>query len=73
MCFFHLNFLNAGGSLAQKIYNVHAIFHQFSDIKNDPSDDPNNQPSSVIWLLVNHNALELTVQKKANLIIRPHK
>ena len=36
-------------------------------------DDPNNQPSSVIWLLVNHNALELTVQKKANLIIRPHK
>ena len=34
MCFFHLNFLNAWGILAQKIYNAHAIFHQFSDFKN---------------------------------------
>ena len=34
MHFFHLNFLNAPGILAQKIYNPHAIFHQFSDVKN---------------------------------------
>ena len=27
--FFHLNFL-----IAQKIYNAHAIFRQFSDVKN---------------------------------------
>ena len=31
--FFHLNFLNAQGVLTQKIYNVHAIFHKFSDVK----------------------------------------
>ena len=42
--FFHLNFLNALGILAQQIYNAHAIFHQFSEVKmgNDP-----NQVSSV--------------------------
>ena len=34
MRFFHLNFLNAQGILAQKIYNVHTIFRQFSDVKN---------------------------------------
>ena len=34
MRFFHLNFLNAQGILAQKIYNKHAIFRQFSDVKN---------------------------------------
>ena len=34
MRFFHLNFLNARGILAQKIYNAHAIFRQFSDVKN---------------------------------------
>ena len=34
MRFFHLNFLNARGILAQKIYNAHAIFCQFSDVKN---------------------------------------
>ena len=32
--FFQLNFLNARGILAQKIYNAHTIFRQFSDIKN---------------------------------------
>ena len=32
--FFHLNFLNVQGILAQKINNVHAIFCQFSDFKN---------------------------------------
>ena len=42
--FFYLNFLNAQGILAQKIFNVHAIFRQFSDIKmgNDPK-----QPSAL--------------------------
>ena len=34
MCFFYLNFLNAGGVLAQNIYNGQTIFYQFSDIKN---------------------------------------
>ena len=33
MRFYHLNFLNVQGILAQKI-NVHAIFCQFSDVKN---------------------------------------
>ena len=32
--FFHLNFLIARGIFAQKIYNAHAIFRQFSDVKN---------------------------------------
>ena len=34
MHFFHLNFLNEQGILAQKIYKVHTVFHQLSDIKN---------------------------------------
>ena len=34
MRFFHLNFLNARGILAQKIHDAHAIFRQFSDVKN---------------------------------------
>ena len=34
MRFFHLNFLNEQGTLAQKIYNVHTIFCQFFDVKN---------------------------------------
>ena len=34
MCFFHLIFLNARGILVESIYNVHAIFCQFSDVKN---------------------------------------
>ena len=41
MRFFHLNFLNARGILAQKIYNVRVIFHSFSDVKNGvPSQKP---------------------------------
>ena len=35
MHFFDLNFLNAQGILAQKIYNTHTIFHEFSSIKNE--------------------------------------
>ena len=34
MRFFRLNFPNARGNLAQKMYNTHAFFHQFSDVKN---------------------------------------
>ena len=30
----HLNFVNVQGILAQGIYDVHAIFPQFSDVKN---------------------------------------
>ena len=35
MCFFDLNFLNVQGILAQKIYNAHTIFREFSSIKNE--------------------------------------
>ena len=34
MRFFNLNFLNARGILAQKIYSAHAIFCHISDAKN---------------------------------------
>ena len=66
MCFFHLKFLNVWGILAQKIYDVHAIFRQFSYIKK--GDNRNNQVLSVHWLPVNANALELAVLRKVNLI-----
>ena len=68
MCFFHLNFLNARGILAQKIYNVHPIFCHFSDIK--IVDDPNNQASFISCLLVNPSTPELAVLKKTNLIFQ---
>ena len=46
MRFFHLNFLNARGILAPKIYGAGAIFRQFCDIKD--GDDPRNPvPRSV--------------------------
>ena len=35
MRFFDINFLNVQGILAQKIYNAHTIFRQFSSIKNE--------------------------------------
>ena len=35
MRFFDLNFLNAQGILAQKIYNTRTIFREFSSIKNE--------------------------------------
>ena len=35
MHFFDLNFLNAKGILAQKIFNAHTLFRQFSSIKNE--------------------------------------
>ena len=33
--FYDLNFLNARGVLAQKIYNAHTIFFQFSNTENE--------------------------------------
>ena len=59
--FFQLNFLNAQVILAQKNYDGHAIFLMLK-----MGNDPNNQASSVSWLSVNTNALELTVKRKAN-------
>ena len=64
--FFHLNFLNARGILAQKIYNAHKFFVNFLTLK--IGDNPNNQASSVSWLPVNPKALELAVLRKAYLI-----
>ena len=40
--FFHLNFLNAQGILAQRIYDACTIFRQFSDVK---SGGQSQQPS----------------------------
>ena len=65
MRFFHLNFLSAWGVLALKIYNVHAIFCQFSDVKNGGWSQ---QLSILCRLPVNPNTLELAVLRKANLI-----
>ena len=48
MHFFHLNFLNVRGIFAQKIYNVHTIFCQFSDIKSRGQ----SQQSSILSQLV---------------------
>ena len=48
MRFFHLNFLNAQGILAQKIYKLWTIFCQFSDIKNVGQ----SQQSSILGQLV---------------------
>ena len=46
MCdaFFDLNFLYAQGILVQKIYNVHTIFRQFSNFKNEGRSQ---QPSAL--------------------------
>ena len=44
MRFFDLNLLNAQGILAEKICNVHTIFRQFSNIKNEGRSQ---QPSAV--------------------------
>ena len=46
--FFHLNFLNVQGILAQKIYDAHAIFHHFSDVKNGGQSQ---QPSILCQLI----------------------
>ena len=66
--FFYLNFLNVRGTLAQKIYNTHAIFRQCCDVIK--GDDPNNQSYSISWLPMNSKALELVVQRKAYLIFQ---
>ena len=48
MCFFHLNFLNVQGILAQKVYDANTIFRQFSDIK----DEGWSQQPSVLGQMV---------------------
>ena len=48
ICFFQLNFLNVQGILAQKVYNVHAILCQFSDVINGKR----SQQPSVLCQLV---------------------
>ena len=58
------NLLTAQVILAQRLYYAHATFCLM--LKTD--DDPSNQASSVSWLPVNSNALELAVLRKANLI-----
>ena len=44
MHFFDLNFLYVQGILAQKIYNAHTIFRQFSNFKNEGRSQ---QPSTL--------------------------
>ena len=44
MRFFDRHFLNAQGILAQKIYNAHTTFRQFSTIKNEGRSQ---QPSAL--------------------------
>ena len=44
MRFFDLNFLNAQGILAQKIYNAHTIFGEISSIENEGRSQ---QPSAL--------------------------
>ena len=66
MRFFDLNFLNAQGILAQKIYIMRTLFFViFLVLK--MRDDPNNLGLSVSWLPVNPNPLELAVLRKADL------
>ena len=48
MRFFDLNLLNAQSILAEKICNVHTIFRQFSNIKNEGR----SQQSSALCQLV---------------------
>ena len=48
MRFFDINFLNVQGILAQKIYNAHTIFCEFSSIKNEGRSQ---QPSALDQLV----------------------
>ena len=57
-------FFKCAKYLAQKIYNAHAIFRQFSDVINGGQ----SQQPSALWLPVNPNALELADQRKANVV-----
>ena len=68
MRFLHLNFLNARGILAPKIYIMHTLFFiNFMTLK--VRVDPKGQASSVNWFPVSLNAPELAVLRKANLIL----
>ena len=66
MRFFQLNFPFAQGILAQKICNVHAIFHHFSEVKN--GDDPNNQAISLSNAILFSMVFFVCVVQKLNYI-----
>ena len=65
-CVFPPKFSKYMRYFSQKNINYHVIFHQFFDVK--MGDNPNNQTSSVNWLLMNPNVLKLAVLGKANFI-----
>ena len=48
MCFFSAKFFNVRGILAQKIYNAHITFCQFSDVINGGQ----SQKTSILCQLV---------------------
>ena len=48
----YLNFLNARGILAQNIYNMDAIFRQFSDVENERRSQ---QPSVLCQLVTSES------------------
>ena len=52
MRFFRLNFLNTRGILAQIIYNVHAIFCQFSNVVNRGQSQ---QPSIICYFVTSES------------------
>ena len=47
MRFFHLNFLNARGILAQGVYNARAMFRQFSYVVSGRRSRAARRPQSV--------------------------
>ena len=48
MHFFHQNVLNVPGNLGQKIYNMHAICHQFSDVTNGGQSQQPSVPCQLV-------------------------
>ena len=69
MHFFHLNFLNARDTLAQKIYIMSVLFFiNFLTLK--MGDVSNSQASLVSWFPVSPNAPELAILRKDNLILQ---
>ena len=57
MHYFHLNFLNARGTLAQKIYNAYAIFYQFSKVKNGGR----SQQASILCQLITDESQSIQI------------
>ena len=66
--FFHLNFLNAQDTLAQKIYMFGLFFVNFRTLK--MGNVSNSQASLVSWFPVSPNAPELAILRKDNLILQ---